>query len=57
MFYFLVMFAELGKTGEQLEKLEEADVALGLTDATVFEELHLDKAKYHAEPVVEGEWA
>lgn len=49
--------AELGKTGEQLEKLEEADVALGLTDATVFEELHLDKAKYHAEPVVEGEWA
>lgn len=49
--------AELGKTGEQLEKLEEADVALGLTDKTVFEELHLDKAKYHAEPVVEGAWA
>jgi hypothetical protein len=51
------MCTELGKTGEQLEKLEEADVALGLTDKTVFEELHLDKAKYHAEPVVEGAWA
>jgi hypothetical protein len=47
----------LGKTGEQLEKLEEADVALGLTDNTVFEELHLDKAKYHDEAIVEGVWA
>jgi hypothetical protein len=48
--------AELGKTGEQLEKLEEADVALGLTDETVFEELHLDKSRNLPEPLVEGEW-
>lgn len=50
------MAAELGKTGEQLEKLEAADVALGLTDETVFKELHLDKSKNAPEPLLQGEW-
>jgi len=46
---------DLAKAGEQLEHLEEADAALGLTDDRVFKELRLDRAKYPTEPL-HGEW-
>jgi hypothetical protein len=46
---------ELGETGEYIEHLEEID-AKRLTDDKLFQELHLDKKKFHPDPLLEGIW-
>jgi len=45
---------ELGETGEYLEALEKID-ARRLTNQKLFQELHLDRKKFHPEPLLKGE--